>query len=460
MGSLINFKIASLNCNGLIDPAKRKILFELFERSNFQIILLQETHFHPSQHRDIVNEWKKGPIYLNSIGGGKCGTAVLFNNFQYKIVNDIFDNESRVISLDVEFYGSRFHLVNSYMPNDDPDKLKFIENSYKYVMSNLPVIWGGDFNLTVDNLIDRWPKRSVQDTYSGQLNNVLDTFNLVDSCRFLIPNKPVFTFKRKYNDSVVMSRIDKLLVSKHFEIMGYSQYDCDLSDHEIIASEVQYQSKMVFGQRPWRNDVKMFQSDNFLDNFKSFWNNIKIKKRAMFYGNIAKWWNEAKYDVKRMLMTLEKSTKLYEKREISMMKNTLSFLLELLTLNPDSKIHVRNYFEYKKKLSTRQLKDTKEKILREKANKYFLGDRPTKDFFETFKRKSDPNTKMIFEMMDEDGVIKSETPEILGIAHSFYQTLFSQKDLTPDRFLEDDFFSKIKKVPPEFLSMIEMAITW
>ena len=270
MGSLVNLKIASLNCNGLNDPAKRKNLFEIFEGSGLQVIFLQETHLAPAQHKEIVNEWKKGPIFLNSIGEGKCGTAVLFNTCQFKIINDLYDKESRVITLDIEFYGNRFHLVNTYFPNENDEKVNFIQASYKYVMSNLPIIWGGDFNLTEDNLIDRWPRRSSQDTHSNQLKKVYETFNLIDVCRLFNPSQPMFTFKRKYNESITMSRIDKLFVSKHFEIQSYEQFDCEFSDHEIIVVQLQYQSKMVFGKSPWRNNTKLYKTDSFLENFKSF----------------------------------------------------------------------------------------------------------------------------------------------------------------------------------------------
>ena len=97
MGSFINIKVASLNCRGLNDRTKRKSLFEHIEKSDYTVILLQETKIDPSQHRDIVREWTKGPILLNSIFGKQCGTAVLFNTSQVKVSNDIYNQDSRVI---------------------------------------------------------------------------------------------------------------------------------------------------------------------------------------------------------------------------------------------------------------------------------------------------------------------------------------------------------------------------
>ena len=53
-------------------------------------------------------------------------------------------------------------------------------------------------------------------------------------------------------------------------------------------------------------------------------------------------------------------------------------------------------------MSSRQLKIAKEKILKENANKYFFGNRPTKEFFDNFKRKTNPNSKIIYEMKDKN----------------------------------------------------------
>ena len=459
MGSFVNLKIATLNCRGINDQVKRKTLFEAFAESDFSVIFLQETKLDPSQHHDIFLEWKKGPICLNSVFGKKCGTAVLFNTFQFKILSDIYDNEGRVISLDVGLSGDKFHLVNCYFPNNSKDKCLFIQNSYKYVMSNLPTVWGGDFNLTSDNRFDRFPPKSSSDSHSSLLDDVFRTFNLIDSCRVFYPCQPKFTFKTIIDGECVMSRIDRLLVSKHFKIMAYNQVDCELSDHEMVFTHLQYQSKMVFGKTPWRNNTKIFGVDSFLDKFKEFWEDLKIKKRALLCGNINKWWLEVKYDIKRWLMTMGKTVSTQERREINMMRNTLDTLLSVMTQFPDNRSCVKQYFDYKSKLSSKLLKLSKEKILKQNADKYFFGDRPSKEFFEVFKRKTDPNSKIIFEMKDNRGVIKYETPEILEIGRAFYQNLFSEKDLDPNPGVMHHFFENIGCVPPEYFDMIKMRIT-
>ena len=460
MGSLVNFKVGSLNCRGINDVSKRKILFDEFEESNLTVILLQETKLDPSQHLEISNEWTKGPILLNSVFGKKAGTAILFNTLQVKVLNDFYDRDGRVISLDFEILGDRYHLVNFYIPNENTtDKFIFIQNSYKYIMSNLPTILGGDFNLTSDNRFDRFPPKRTNDTHSGHLENVLKTFNLIDTCRLLYPTKFLFTYKTTNNGECVMSRIDKVLVSKHFKIVSYDQTDCEFSDHVMVSSHLQYQCKLVFGKTPWRNNTKLYKSENFIDKFKEFWEKLKTKKRALYYGNINQWWLEAKYDIKRMLTSLGKSTCIQERREVNMMKHTLDVILNIMTQHPENKSCVKQYFDYKNKLSSKQLKMSKEKILKQNADKLFFGDRPTKEFFETFKRRTDPNSKLIFEMKDEHGITKYDSNEILEIGRAYYQNLFSEKQLNPNQGVEDKFFEGISCVPQELINMIQSPIS-
>ncbi len=84
MNSLINVSVSSLNVRGINDPVKRRLLFNSFENSKTTIFLLQETKLDPSQHLEVSNEWKNGPIFLNSVFGKQSGTIVLFNTFQVR----------------------------------------------------------------------------------------------------------------------------------------------------------------------------------------------------------------------------------------------------------------------------------------------------------------------------------------------------------------------------------------
>ena len=461
MGSFINIKVASLNCRGLNDRTKRKSLFEHIEKSDYTVILLQETKIDPSQHRDIVREWTKGPILLNSIFGKQCGTAVLFNTSQVKVSNDIYNQDSRVISTDFEICGSKFHLVNSYFPNDGAERYAFIQSIYKYVMSSYPLVWGGDFNMTADNRIDRWPPKPTNDAHTHVLKQAVETFNLRDSCRVIYPNRKLFTWKsKKGNDGTCsMSRIDKVFVSKHFKIVGYSQKDCFDSDHEIITAQLQYQSIATFGKGPWRNNTKFFKREDFPEKFEILLNRLKDVKRYSYYGNFNRWWNEFKYDVKVMLIQLGKDNSRSERRDLGMMKHSLDQIQRAMSEYPWNKVLVKQYFEFKNKVRIKNLKSVKERLFKDDVNKFLFGDSPTKEFFETFKRRTDPSSKFIYQMKNEKGSVKTNTKEILEIGQRFYQNLFSVKNVTQNNFLEEFFFRYVNTISDEFSELLKASIT-
>ena len=71
-------------------------------------------------------------------------------------------------------------------------------------------------------------------------------------------------------------------------------------------------------------------------------------------------------------MTLGRTTSTHERREVNMMRNTLDTLLKVMTQNTGNKSCIKQYFDYKAKLSKKLLKMSKEKILKHNVDKYFL----------------------------------------------------------------------------------------
>ena len=52
-----NIKVATFNCRGLNDTAKRAAIFEYFMNSDVTIICLQETKLSPEKEMNYVREW-------------------------------------------------------------------------------------------------------------------------------------------------------------------------------------------------------------------------------------------------------------------------------------------------------------------------------------------------------------------------------------------------------------------
>ena len=136
--------IGTLNCQGLNDFYKRSEIFDSLRKSDLSIILLQETKLHPERERIYMNEWHGDSIF-NSVVGSKSGTAILINktSITFSKGSKMTDVEGRVIAVDMEMFGTRFHVVNSYGPNESRLKIPFLNRLHLYLNSNVTILWGG-----------------------------------------------------------------------------------------------------------------------------------------------------------------------------------------------------------------------------------------------------------------------------------------------------------------------------
>ena len=72
------------------------------------------------------------------------------------------------------------------------------------------ILLGDDFNITLDNVIDRWPPGSCSNT-NVKLKMLMQRFDLIDAWRFKHPHNTTFTWCN--NSRSKQSRIDLWLVS-------------------------------------------------------------------------------------------------------------------------------------------------------------------------------------------------------------------------------------------------------
>ena len=169
---------------------------------------------------------------------------ILFNLHNINVLNTILTPDGRCIVVDIEFHGSKYHLVNAYFSNDDDEKKSFILSLYPLVSSQYPTIFGGDFNLTMNAMIDRYPSNSSNDLHSSDLRDLVNTFDLQDVCRKIYPVKPFFSFRR----GLSKSRIDLFYISKNCIFDNYQHQDFPLSDHDIVSTTIATQNTKLKGK--------------------------------------------------------------------------------------------------------------------------------------------------------------------------------------------------------------------
>ena len=288
--------------------------------------------------------------------------------------------DGRCIVCNIDLDGCRYHIVNSYFPNDDDDKKVYINSMYPLISSNYPVIWGGDFNFAMAPDIDRYPPRNYNDPLHNEVTQLINDFELVDSCRKMIPFNPCFTFSRGSSKS----RIDYIFCSKNIVIKQYEQQDCAHSDHDIIAAKIMYSDNRTRGKGLWKNKTKFFSDENFLPKFKTFWeknlhdNHSRVGSKS--------WWIDFKYQVKKFFLNFEDDAQKIRLDEISNMKILLERHKYLVNMNPQNNSFVKQYYDVKEKLAKKQIENIRETVTYEQASNLANGDMPTKSFFQKLKK--------------------------------------------------------------------------
>ena len=123
--------IYSLNVSGLKDKVKRAQVFSWLHNRNAYIYFLQETHSTPDCETFWKDGWGNKNIYFSHGTSNSRGVCILFDNScDYEVKTSYFDDNGRVIILDIILNNQKITLVNVYGPNidDQPSSQMYIES--------------------------------------------------------------------------------------------------------------------------------------------------------------------------------------------------------------------------------------------------------------------------------------------------------------------------------------------
>ena len=117
---MTDFKILSLNCQGLGNMEKRLDMFNYLKSKKCQIYCLQDIHSTEHTEKFIQAKWGNSNCLFSSATSNKRGVAILFNKgFDHIIHKHIIDPEGNFIIVDITVDNNRFNLITLYGPNYD-----------------------------------------------------------------------------------------------------------------------------------------------------------------------------------------------------------------------------------------------------------------------------------------------------------------------------------------------------
>lgn len=151
-------RAGSLNINGGRDGSKLAMVSELFRIKKVDIVFLQETHSN-TENESEWDRWWEGKCVLSHGTNLSSGVAILFSkniNVNILVVEEVV--KGRVLLVHIEYKGTVFVLINVYAPNIGLERLEVfmkLKNAIQKIGDQVCVIIGGDWNCTVDFIIDR-----------------------------------------------------------------------------------------------------------------------------------------------------------------------------------------------------------------------------------------------------------------------------------------------------------------
>ncbi len=245
----LSLSIVSLNARGLRENVKRKALFLFAKQQKSDFYFFQESH-------SVVNDtlfWKSqwgNEIWFSHGTERSAGAAILKYCFNGSILHSESDLEGHYLILIINIDNFIVLLANVYGYNSKTGNdflFDVLETRILYWISRYPnilLIIGGDFNIALNGLLDRWPPSSEK--APSNLITFMQGLNLIDIWREKNDNTKLYTWSNKAETS--MSRIDLWLVSSCLDRRNITRniVTTPLTDHKAVVLQVSLNSNIQF----------------------------------------------------------------------------------------------------------------------------------------------------------------------------------------------------------------------
>lgn len=242
----MSLSVVSLNTRGLRENVKRKALFLFAKQFKTDFVFFQETHSVGNDAKFWRSQWNNDLWFAHG-SERSAGVATLKNTFSGNVLEVFSDHFGHFLCLLLSWNNSVFILVNIYGYNLNTENTKLFESLEERILlwfrkhPQAFLLIGGDFNITINDLVDRWPPKQPCSS-SVTLKTFMQKYNLIDAWRELYPNKCSYTWSNK--NGTRQSRIDFFLVSRSIliENMSVNIIITPLTDHKAISINIRSSS--------------------------------------------------------------------------------------------------------------------------------------------------------------------------------------------------------------------------
>uniref|UniRef100_A0A096MII7 Endonuclease/exonuclease/phosphatase domain-containing protein n=1 Tax=Poecilia formosa TaxID=48698 RepID=A0A096MII7_POEFO len=284
------------------------------------------------------------------------------------------------------------------------------------------ILIGGDFNIALDNTIDRWPPKQ-QTSFSANLKNFMEKFNVVDIWREKFPDDKIFKWSNKIGSR--QSRIDFWLISKciNKDNIAVNILATTLTDHRAIRISIQIYTpdNTPYKCAYWKLNNSLLKHEVVKTHINKliifYWN--KANKEGSFCNN----WELFKFEIGKFLRHYgSQISKLKKAEEEKVISKITSYYLKC----PEevSEEDTLSLIDNQNKLDALHKHKAEGAFIRSRKRWLEEGEQNSAYFFRLEKYRSKINS--IWQLNIND-IISNNPKEIATFCAKFYSNLYSSK---------------------------------
>ena len=424
-------QIGTLNCRG--GSNKIDLLIDTIERSQIDILGLQETHDITDFDKKKIEKSCKGNLHLNNGSTSSRGVATFVRGRDDLIDKGIIkrDSDSRLLAVSIKFKGKNCFIINAYAPNDAKQRNNFfiMINQIIQNYSSERIFFLGDFNNILDRQLDRTNNETKgamkSDKSRETLSQILQSNYLVDAYRHLHPFGIMYTFT---GSGGYRGRLDRIYIDKESakSITSVITQGIPYTDHDlvILTSGVPERGGK-WGNGRWILNKKLLFDKQTQDDLRDVW--LHWRERKGCFTSILDWWDKGKRLIADVFQVNGKRLKREMENEVMALERELNSLLSHVNIDRIGTDRIR---QIKNRLW--EIQEGKIEASRIRSKEQWLDKREkcSRFFYEEERRKGKLKTMKSLKIR---GKIVTGKDEVCAGAISFYQELYNKQTLDSDR---------------------------
>lgn len=419
----MSLSVVSLNTRGLRENVKRKALFLFAKQFKTDFVFFQETHSVGNDVKFWRSQWNNDLWFAHG-SERSAGVATLKNTFSGNVLEVFSDHFGHFLCLLLSWNNSVFILVNIYGYNLNTENTKLFESLEERILlwfrkhPQAFLLIGGDFNITINDLVDRWPPKQPCSS-SVTLKTFMQKYNLIDAWRELYPNKCSYTWSNK--NGTRQSRIDFFLVSRSIliENMSVNIIITPLTDHKAISINIRSSSFLTPCRTSfWKMNISHLRHEavkSELTKLISFHWDLAQKE-----GSFSRYWELLKYEVGKYLRSygsfLSKLNRILEEQVVSDI--TCLSMVSPDKLLPEEKIKLS---DLQNKLDEIYKRKTEGAFVRSRIKWLEQGEQNSSYFFNLERQRGKRNT---IHHLNINGTVTNDPKAISLFCYNFYANLY------------------------------------